>query len=191
MATFNSEHAPKIWNNIFTVYIPEQLTLDPEHVRRFGTYITQDKQIDKMLETNLTMVKIPISTILSYFEMGIEVQIPSREDMITMHKHIELYLAEWKEYIRVSVHGHTDAQNHKDLIVALEKLSKHIYEKAKPREVIDNLFISKKINIGLLNPIHQAIEERKVVDKPSYEGIASLVKNKKRAPNGGDSGGRF
>ena len=156
MATFVSEHAPKIWNNLYTVYIPEQITLDPEHIRRFGTYITQNKQVDKMLETNMTLVKIPISKVLEYFDMGIEVQIPSREDMITMHKHIELYLAEWKEYIRVSVHGHMDAQNHKDLISTLEKLSKHIYEKAKPKEVIDNLFISKKVNFGLLNPILNA-----------------------------------
>lgn len=191
MATFISEHAPKIWNNLYTVYIPEQITLDPEHIRRFGTYITQNKQVDKMLETNMTLVKIPISKILSYFDMGIEVQIPSREDMIMMHKHIELYLAEWKEYIRVSVHGQMDAQNNKDLITTLEKLSKHIYEKAKPKEVIDNLFISKKVNFGLLNPILRAEEERKVVEKPDYVGIGKLV-NKKRSPgNGSDSGGRF
>lgn len=191
MATFISEHAPKIWNNLYTVYIPEQITLDPEHIRRFGTYITQNKQVDKMLENNMTLVKIPVSKILEYFDMGIEVQIPSRDDMIMMHKHIELYLAEWKEYIRVSVHGHMDAQNHKDLITTLEKLSKHIYEKAKPKEVIDNLFISKRVNLGLLNPILRAEEERKVVEKPDYVGIGRLV-NKKRSPgNGSDSGGRF
>lgn len=191
MATFISEHAPKIWNNLYTVYIPEQITLDPEHIRRFGTYITQNKNVDKMLETNMTLVKIPVSKILEYFDMGIEVQIPSRDDMIMIHKHIELYLAEWKEYIRVSVHGHMDAQNHKDLITTLEKLSKHIYEKAKPKEVIDNLFISKRVNLGLLNPILRAEEERKVVEKPDYVGIGRLV-NKKRSPgNGSDSGGRF
>lgn len=189
MATFVSEHAPKIWNNLYTVYIPEQITLDPEHIRRFGTYITQNKNVDKMLETNMTLVKIPISKMLEYFDMGIEIQIPSRDDMIMIHKHIELYLAEWKEYIRVSVHGHMDAQNNKDLITTLEKLSKHIYEKAKPKEVIDNLFISKRVNLGLLNPILRAEEERKVVEKPDYVGIGKLV-SKKRSPNS-DSGGRF
>lgn len=191
MATFASEHAPKIWNNLYTVYVPEQLTLDPEYIRRFGTHVTQNKQVDKMLETNLTMVKIPIIQILDYFDRGIEVQIPSREDMIQIHKHIELYLAEWKEYIRVSVHGHMDAQNHKELITCLEKLSKYIYAKAQPKEVIDNLFLHKKVNLGLLNPILQAEEERKVVEKPDYQGISNLVKNKRKAPNGGDSGGRF
>ena len=186
--TFPSMHASKIWDNLYTVYIPEQTTLDPEHIRRFGTYITQNKNVDKMLENNLTMVKIPISKILDYYDRGIEVQIPNREDMITMHKHIELYLAEWKEYIRVSIHGQMDAQNNKELITALEKLSKHIYEKAKPREVIDNLFISKKVNIGLVNPLVRAEEERKVVEKPDYQGIRNLIKRK---PGGGDSGGRF
>lgn len=185
--TFNSMHAPKIWDNLYTVYIPEQVTLDPEHIRRFGTYITQNKQVDEMLKSNLTMVKIPIATILSYFDQGIEIQIPSREDMIIIHKHIELYLGEWKEYIRTSIHGNIDAQNHKDLITALEKLSKYIYEKAKPREVIDNLFLNKKVNFGLLNPIIKAEEERKVIEKPDYVGIGKLTKKK----TSGDSGGRF
>ena len=194
MATFNSEHAPKIWDNLYTVYIPEQITLDPEHIRRYGTYITQNKQVDEMLKTNLTMVKIPIATILNYYDQGIEVQIPSREDMVTMHKHIELYLGEWKEYIRTSIHGNIDAQNHKDLITTLEKLSKYIYEKCKPREVIDNLFLNKKVNFGILNPIAQAEEKRKVVEKPDYQGIGQLIKKKRPLPNGGsggDSGGRF
>lgn len=187
MATFNSEHAPKIWDNLYTVYIPEQITLDPEYIRRFGVYITQNKQIDEILKSNFTMVKIPIISILEYFDQGIEIQIPNREDMITMHKHIELYLGEWKEYIRHSIHGSVDAQKHKDLIIALEKLSKHIYEKAKPYEVIDNLFLDKKINFGILNPIVQAEEQCKVIKKPDYTGIGRLIKKK----TSGDSGGRF
>lgn len=186
--SFPSMYAPKIWDNLYTVYIPDQITQSPEHLRRFGTYITQNKQVDKMLEDNLIMVKIPIIQILEYYDRGIEVQIPSREDMITMHKHIELYLGEWKEYLRVSIHGQIDAQNHKDLITTLEKLSKHIYEKAKPKEVIDNLFLSKKVQIGLVNPLVRVEEERKVVEKPDYNGIKQLIKRK---PGGGDSGGRF
>ena len=186
--TFPSMHAPRIWDNLYTVFIPDQVTQNPEHIRRFGTYVTQNKQVDKMLEDNLIMVKIPIIQILDYYDRGIEVQIPNREDMITMHKDIELYLGEWKEYLRVSVHGQIDAQNHKDLIMTLEKLSKHIYEKAKPREVIDNLFLSKRVQIGLVNPLVRVEEERKVVDKPDYSGIKQLIKRK---PGGGDSGGRF
>lgn len=186
--TFPSMHAPKIWDNLYTVYIPEQITLNPEYIKRFGVYITQNKQIDKMLENNLTMVKIPIIQILDYYDRGIEVQIPSREDMITIHRHIELYLAEWKEYIRTSIHGQMDAQNNKELITALEKLSKCIYDKAKPHEVIPNLFISKNVQIGLVNPLVRAEEERKVINKPDYQGIRQLIKRK---PNGGDSNGRF
>ena len=186
--TFPSMYAPRIWDNLYTVFIPDQVTQNPEHIRRFGTYVTQNKQVDKMLEDNLIMVKIPIIQILDYYDRGIEVQIPNREDMITMHKDIELYLGEWKEYLRVSVHGQIDAQNNKDLIMTLEKLSKHIYEKAKPREVIDNLFLSKKAQFGLVNPLVRVEEERKVVDKPDYSGIKQLIKRK---PGGGDSGGRF
>lgn len=185
--TFPSQYATKIWDSLYTVYIPEQLTLDKQYVRRFGVHITQNKQVDEMLKTNVILVKIPIIKILEYYLEGIEVQIPSREDMIQMHKDMELYLAEWREYLRTSIHGSMDAQNHKDLILSLEKLSKYIYEKARPTEVIDNLFINKKVNLGLMNPIQQHIEINKPIEKPDYNGISGLIKRKPK----GDSNGRF
>lgn len=186
--TFPSIHAPKIWDNLYTVLIPDQITLNPEYIRRFGVYITQNKQIDKMLENNLIMVKIPIIQILDYYDRGIEVQIPNREDMITIHKHIELYLAEWKEYIQTSVHGQIDAQNNKELLTALEKLSKYIYEKAKPYELLDNLYLRKNNSLGIINPLQRHIEENKPIAKLNYQGIRQLIKRK---PSNGDSNGRF
>jgi len=184
---FNSSSAKLLWDNLYTVYIPEQVTLNPEYIRRFGTYVTQNRRVDDMLKTNLTMVKIPIIDILGYYDQGIEIQIPSREDMVLMHKHIELYLGEWKEYLRISIHAGMDAQRHKDLITALEKLSKHIYEKCNPREVIDNLLLSNKIKIGLLNPLQEYEERNKPITKPDYVGIGRLISKKKPS----DSDGRF
>jgi len=43
-------------------------------------------------------------------------------------------------------------------------------------EVIDNLFLHKKI--GLVSPLQQAEESRKPISKPDYEGISSLVRSK-------------
>lgn len=185
--SFISRFAKLIWDELYTVYIPDQLTLNPEYIRLFGTHVTQDKRMDKVLETNFTMVKIPIVQILTYFDQGVEIQIPVREDMIRMHKHIELYLGEWREYMRVSVHGNTDAKTHKDLIIALEKLSKQIYEKASSYEVLDNLFLNKRVKFGLLNPLQEHQEKSKTVTKPDYQGIGKLIS--KKTPS--DSNGRF
>lgn len=133
-----------------------------------------------MLATNFTMVKISVAAILSYFLEGIEVRIPSREDMVQMHKDMELYLGEWREYLRVSINVQVD--EHKDLIIGLEKLSKYIYEKCKSKEVIDSLFLPKKF--GLTNPLQEIEQRTKPVEKPSYEGIASLVRSKTSKPVG-------
>lgn len=186
--SFASEYAPRIWDYLYTVFIPDHLTYNPDYVKKFGTRITENKSVDKMLSTNLTTVKIPIITILKYYSNGLEIQIPSRSDMITMHKDIELYLLEWRTYINNSVHGPSDAQTHKNLIFSLEKLSKYIYNKANGVEVIDNLLLSKKMPFGLLNPIQRKIEENKVVAKPDYEGISNLIKKKNTVKGGG---GRF
>lgn len=186
--TFKSNYSDRIWGSLYKVYIPDYSTLNPDYIRKFGVHVTQDKEIDAMIKTNFTMVMIDVATILGYFNQGTEIQIPSREDMIKMHKDIELYLSEWKEYIRLSIHGGMDAQNHKELIISLEKLSKYIYEKAKPRELIDNLFLNKKNPLGLVNPIQQHMEQNKEIVKRDYESIRHLIKNKK---SNGDSGGRF
>lgn len=184
--TFPSKYATKIWDTLYTVYIPDQLTLNKDYIRKFGVHITQNKQIDEMLKTNFVLVKIPIIKILEYFLEGIEIQIPSREDMIQMHKDIENYLTEWKEYLRISIHGNIDAEKHKELILSLEKLSKYIYEKAKPSELLENLFLKKNNMFGIVTPLQMKDEASKPVTKPDYSGISNLIKKKT-----GNRGSRF
>jgi hypothetical protein len=151
------------------------LTTTKEQSRLFGTRSSGNKQVDEMMATNFTTVMIPVIKILEYYIDGLEIQIPSREDMITMHKDIELYLGEWREHIKFDIN--LSLSEHKDLILDLEKLSKYIYAKTKPSEVVDNLFINKKIGL-LINPLQRAEEERKPINKPDYNGIASLIKTK-------------
>jgi len=58
---------------------------------------------------------INVTTILNYFLKSIE--IPSIANIIPIHKNIELYLSEWKDYIRNSIHGQIDVANIKNLII--------------------------------------------------------------------------
>jgi len=178
--SFASQHASKIWNKLYVVLIPDQVTLEKGYIQKFGTHVTGNKQVDEMLSKNQTRVMIPVIKILEYFEDGIEVQIPSREDMIQMHKDMEAYLAEWRDHIKFDIN--LSVNQNKELLLALEKLSKHIYEKARPRELIDNLFLSKRI--GIVNPLQQVAEQKKEVVKPDYEGIGRLVRSKTPKPQG-------
>jgi len=171
---FNSKYAHLIWDRIYTVLIPEIVTLDKGYISKFGYYNTGNKQIDKELFKHFTTVKIPINKILEYFNDGIEIQIPSREDMVEMHKNIELYLDEWREHIKYDIN--LQLGEYKDLILSLEKLSKTLYDKCKGSEVINNLF--NHTQIGIVSPLKKAEEGNKTINKPDYQGIKELVTKK-------------
>ena len=173
---FISQKAPRIWNTLRNVLIPDQLTMNPEYIRRFGVHITGNKKIDASRINEFVMVKIPIIKILEYFLEGLEVQIPKREDMLSIHEDIEAYLNEWKDYMRESIHGNIGAENNKELILSLEKLSQHIYAKAKPKEIIKPL--RTRAQLGLINPFERSQEENKPIDKPDYDGIRNLITKK-------------
>ena len=180
--SFRSKYAHLIWDRLYDCLIPDHVTLHPEYLKRFGTYVTGDKNIDTMVANNFTRVKINVATILTYFEDGVEVQITSREDMIQMHRDIEAYLAEWQEHLKYDIN--LSVHEHKDMLLSLEKLSKEIYRKAAPREVIDNLFTKKDLGLGLMNPLQAIQEQRKEVSKPDYQGISQLIRSKTKTPQG-------
>ena len=178
--SFPSIYAKLIWDKLYTVIVPDQVTIPADYLRRFGTHVTGNKKFDQTLSNSTTTVMIPVSKILEYYEDGIEIQIPSRQDMIQMHKDIELYLQEWRDHLKYDVNASVD--KNKPLILGLEKLSKDLYNKAKPREVLENLFAKK--NIGVVNPLQRATELTKPIEKPDYQGIGQLVKSKTNKPLG-------
>jgi len=81
--SFPSQYATQIWNTLYTVDIPDELTLNRDYIRKFGTYSTGDKKKDTILSNRFTTVKIPIITILEYFLSGMEIRIKSRQDLNT------------------------------------------------------------------------------------------------------------
>lgn len=177
---FKSKYASLIWDKIYSVYIPDYLTLNADYIKIFGTHVTGDKGIDNMLSTALTHVMIPVIQIVEYFDNGIEIQIPSREDMLQIYKDIELYLGEWKYYVQHDIN--LDVREYKELLTSLEKLSKHIYDKAKPNELITNLFA--KNNLGISNRLAEYDEAVRISksQKPDYDGISKLIRTKVAVP---------
>lgn len=178
--SFPSKYASLLWDSIYQVEIPDVLSLDPEYIKIFGVHVTGDKDIDGNIHKTFTTVMISPIKMLEYFDRGLEIRIPNREDMIKIHKDIELYLGEWRDHLKYDIN--LSVSEHKDLITNLEKMSKTIYGKAKNKEVIDNLFVKKQI--GLVNPLTRIKEERNPTAKPDYEGIASLVRSKVNKPLG-------
>lgn len=171
---FYSQHAPRIWDDLYTAMIPDQVTLNSSYVRVFGTYTSGNAEVDRMMESNLTTVKIPIILMLEHFNNGITVQIPSRDDMLEIHRNVEKYLGEWRHHIHNAINS--DLAENKDLVMGLEKFSKLIYGKAVAKEVVSSPML--RTQIGLLNPLSRLQLESEVVSKPDYEGIGQLIRQK-------------
>ena len=175
---FSSVFATKLWDKLYNVLVPDQMTLNTGYIKKFGAHVTGNKKVDDMLTKSKTHVKIPVVRILEYWEDGMEIEIPDRADMIQMHKDMEGYLSEWREHLKFAVNN--DLNGNKDFLLSLEKLSKHIFERAKPKEIVDNLF--KKQSFGLVNPLARNDEEKREIQKPDYEGISRLVRSKSGPP---------
>lgn len=170
--SFHSVYAGQIWEDLYNAYVPDFVTMNRDYIRKFGVPSSGNKDVDKMMSTNLTFVKIPIIKILEHYDNGIVVEIPSRQDMIAMHKAIEVYLQEWRDHLTYDLNS--DKQEHKTLILGLEKLSKLIFDKAYPREVMDTILSEKKF--GLLNVKGRQLEQAKEYIKPDYNSISALLK---------------
>lgn len=172
--SFASVHADRIWKDLYAVYVPDFVTMNTDYIRKFGVPSSGNRDVDKMMATNTTYVKIPIIKILEYFDNGVEVQIPVRADMISMHKSIEDYLTEWREHIKYEIN--LNPNEHKTLLLSLEKLSKLIYDKAYPKEVLDAPITAA--SFGLVSALHRQKPQELV--KPDYNSISALLKPSKQ-----------
>jgi hypothetical protein len=174
--SFNSVYAPRIWDDLYTVLIPDILTQNPDYLRKFGVTVTGNKAFDATISTNHTTVKIPIIKILEYFLQGHCIQIPSRQDMINIHKNIENYLQEWRDYLHSSLHAKVDIELNKELIFGLEKLSKYIYSRAHPQELIDES-LTAVAKFGLTTALSKLKQQSQTPQsKPNYSSISELLK---------------
>lgn len=170
--SFQSQYAERIWEDLYAVYVPDFVTMNRDYIRKFGVPSSGHKEVDRMMSTNLSYVKIPIIKILEYYDSGVEVQIPSRVDMIAIHKHIEGYLGEWKDHIKYDIN--LNRGEHKSLLLALEKLSRLIFGKAQPKEVMEQVLTPKQF--GLANVLHRHKDVERELSKPDYEGISNLLR---------------
>lgn len=170
--SFYSQYANAIWEDLYDAMVPDFVTRNRDFIRKFGVPSSGNKDVDKMMSNNLTFVKIPIIKMLEYFNNGVDIQIPARKDMIAIHKSIENYLSEWRDHLKYDIN--IDRTAHKELLLGLEKLSKLIYEKAHPREVIDDLLVHR--TIGLASPMDRLRKPKEDFVKPDYNGIGQLLR---------------
>lgn len=164
-----------IWDNLYTAYVPDVVTQNTDFLKIFGVRTSGDKKIDEMLSTNTTQVMIPIITIVEYYDQGIPVLIPKREDMLAMNRDITLYLAEWEYNMKYDINI---SEVPRELMISLDKFCKYIYNKATAKEIVGDKINSMRF--GLRPRLEVEPTQETSMIKPDYEGISKLIRQRTR-----------
>lgn len=170
---FSSVYAHLIWEKLYTVRVPDLVTQDDEYLKIFGVRVTGNKQVDAMVQSDYITCMHPVIKLVEFYDSGVPILVPKREDMIQMHKDIQSYLQEWKNELTYSLN--MGGKLPKELLDSLDKFSKHIYEKASAIEIMDNKI--KSLKIGLVPRISTQQQMAEPV-KPDYEGIGQLIRQR-------------
>lgn len=165
MQLFPSQYAPKLWDKLYNVIIPDVLTLEDDYIRTFGVRLSGDKKVDADVHKRKIHSMLNVIAIAHYFNEGIPVEFLHREDLATIYKDIVGYLGEWKEYLRTQIN--VNPAEYQELLDALDKFAAELYLRLNPREIKPDT-----PSFGLRR-IFQKSEEAS--EKPPYEGIRELV----------------
>ena len=105
---FNNEEVfkdtiPMLWHKIYRVKVPELAVKNDAEIALFGTYITDNKEIDDKLVNKSVIAWHTIISMINMYEEGHTVVIPSPNDVIEIYDVISLHLYKWKHVIDTSI----------------------------------------------------------------------------------------
>lgn len=132
---FINDTTAKLWETLYKVRVPYQLTRSIADIEKYGTPITGNHDVDNStLDDWITTMK-PVSDIVDLFMEGKPVALVNREDMKTIYQDIQDHIYAWKKKLEVGVNiGDAPIED----LIAMDEFA----------EIIHNL-ASKEVNAGL------------------------------------------
>jgi len=175
--SFPSKYASTIWERIYPCLIPQEYTYDDDYIKRRGIIQTPDKKINAILSKEKVQVYLTVAQMVDYFTEGVSIELLDRKTMLEIYRNIQAYIDEWKDYIQHSINANKD--NNKEMLLAFDKFSKVIYDKASAHEIMQG--VVQRVNFGMKGTMAKIIEEQRIQNtpKPDYDSIAEYLKSKK------------
>lgn len=178
---FGSNYAHRLMEDLFTINIPDELTRSNLHLERVGVFRTGDVAFDKKYAHRRTTVKACISTILEYFENGIDIRFPKPEVIPMIREIITGYLDEWKVEIE---HGlNVRVTPYANLLKGLEELNESLYDLMTDEEIYEEDHSHQDTN-GITMPIPDFLREEPDVKKERksysdrYGNMSNMINTK-------------
>lgn len=131
---FASTYAKHITKTLYSVKIPDILSMNPEYLKKMGYGITGNRVEDAWMKNRECQVMIPISNIAEYLDAGIQVKILDHADMIEMYKNISGYLGEWRQYLQSPVNVYVGGME--DILRSLDRLNRLLYDQLTKEDLV-------------------------------------------------------
>jgi hypothetical protein len=117
-----------LWDYYYQVRVPYQLGRSKEDIKRFGTVIHGNPNIDKHTMKDWVNTELPIAHMLEYYRAGLHVYVRNPKDIETIYKAISDHIHVWKERLRVGVNiGDAPIQD----LIDLDRFAHTIFEHAR------------------------------------------------------------
>jgi arginyl-tRNA synthetase len=157
--------------------IPQEYTYDDDYIKRRGIIQTPNKKINAILSKEKVQVYLTVAQMVDYFTEGVTVELLDRKTMLEIYDNIQNYINEWKDYLQYSINA--NKENYKEMLIAFDKFSKVIYDKASAHEIMKNTI--QKLDFGMKSNMAKIKEQEVIANtpKPDYESIAEYLRSKK------------
>ena len=128
MLNQRKDTAAPLWDELFTVRIPQLQMTTTHDIEKFGTYTTGDRGIDKAMSNQWRTTMLPISKMVEFYQEGCQIKIVYEADVKKIYEFISDHLNAWKDMLTNGINvGNAPVED----LIAMDAFANAVYEHAK------------------------------------------------------------
>lgn len=165
----------KLFDYLYRVSMPYQLTRHEEDIRKFGTRITGVKAIDSDINNQWFVTMISVAEMTKYFEEGVPIKISYEKDIKEIYESISEHIHAWKVQLE---HGINIGDAPIKDLVMLDQFANSIYEHAKYQftpETVDSLVANHILSLQRVNATN-FFTNKSFLKKPTEVGEDGITR---------------
>jgi len=170
-----------IFTRRFLVSVPQIDLVTEDEIKMYGTLITGDPSVDRMMATQMTRTYLPIATMAGLFDRGSRVSIINRDDVKIIYDYITQHIQAWSHVMTTSIHSKIAPV---DDLAKLDNFAQAIFKdlrhdiKDTPIFESDLLRRLQKLSTPGLSKVTQ-IEEKDLPERSSFNELMKDLNIKK------------
>ena len=174
-----------IWDYRYQCRVPAMDLITENELEICGHYITGDKEIDRMMMTDMRSVWLNIDQMVEFYRNEVVVRVGSDKDIKLIYDSISAHLLAWTDRVRNGININTAPLG--DLIL-MDRFASEIYEKAKYHITDDfvECFMSKAMqDISMFSPsqFYHPAYKKKLDYAERHQLTGDVDLDKVRLPN--------